>query len=100
VVYVTETDTALYLNNVNLDNVILNDTETFADSAGLVDVTETDTRLCLSSVGFPSIILNDAGTPILVLDGWCHTLNSGIILQCRLWWPTLVFDISSIGPVD
>jgi hypothetical protein len=56
VVYVTETDTALYLNNVNLDNVILNDTETFVDSAGLVDVTETDTGLCLSSVSFPSII--------------------------------------------
>jgi hypothetical protein len=64
VVDVTETDTALCLNNVSLYNVILNDTDTLVDNVTLVDVTKTDTRLCLSSVGFPSVILNDTGTPI------------------------------------
>jgi hypothetical protein len=37
---VTEINTALYLNSVGLDNVILNDTDTFVDSVGLVDVTK------------------------------------------------------------
>jgi hypothetical protein len=61
---VTEIDTALCLNNVNLGNVIFNDTDSFVDSVSLIDVTETDTGLCLSSVSFPSIILNDTGTPV------------------------------------
>jgi hypothetical protein len=42
VVDVTETDTAHCLN-VGLDNVILNDTNTFVDNVGLIDVTKTDT---------------------------------------------------------
>jgi hypothetical protein len=52
VVHVTEINTALWLNNTGLDNVILNDTNTFVDSVGLIDV------------GFPSVILNDTGTLI------------------------------------
>jgi hypothetical protein len=32
----------------------------------------------------------------LVSDGWHHPLDSGITLQCRLWYLTLVFDISSV----
>jgi hypothetical protein len=64
VVDVTETDTTLSLNSVGLGNVILNDTDTFIDSVGVIDVIETDTRLGLSSVGFPSIILNDTATPV------------------------------------
>jgi hypothetical protein len=94
VVDVTETNIALCLNNVGRGNVILNDTDTFIDNVGLVDV--TDTGLGLSSVGFPGIILNDTSTPILVLDGWRHPLDSGITWQCRLWCSTLVFDISSV----
>jgi hypothetical protein len=97
VVDVSETDTALYLNSVGLDNDILNDTDTFVDSVGLIDIIEIDIVLCLSSVGFPSVILNDTGTPILVSDGWRHPPDSGITLQCQLWCPTLVFDISSIN---
>jgi hypothetical protein len=31
----------------------------------------------------------------LVSDGWGHPSDSGITLQCRLWYLTLVFDISS-----
>jgi hypothetical protein len=68
VVDVTKTDSALYLNNVGLDNVILNNTDTFIDSVGLVDVIETDTGLCLSSVSFPSIILNDTGTHVFSVE--------------------------------
>jgi hypothetical protein len=93
---ITETDTALCLNNVSFDNVILNDTDTFIDNIDLVDVTYTNTRLCLSSVGFPSVILKDTGTPVSVSDGWRHPPDSGITLQCRLWCLTLVFDISSV----
>jgi hypothetical protein len=96
VVDVTETDIAFYLNNVGLDNVILNDTDTFIDSVDLINVIDTDTGLCLSSVSFPSIILNDTGTPVSVSDGWCHPAHSIITLCCPLWWPTLVFDISSV----
>jgi hypothetical protein len=77
---VIETDTTLCLNTVGLDNVILNDTDTFIDSVGLVDVTKTDTRHCLSSVSFPSIILNDAGTLVSVSDRRHHPLDSGITL--------------------
>jgi hypothetical protein len=61
---VTEMDTALFLKSVDIDSVILNDTNTFVDNVDLDDVTESDTGLCLSSVGFPSIILNDTGTPV------------------------------------
>jgi hypothetical protein len=61
---VIEIDIGLYLNNVGLDNVILNDTDTFVDSVSLIDVIETDIGLCLSSVNFPSVILNDMGTPV------------------------------------
>jgi hypothetical protein len=32
----------------------------------------------------------------LVSDGCLHPPDSGITLQCRLWCPTLVFDISSV----
>jgi hypothetical protein len=85
VVDVTETNTALCLNSVNLDNCILNCTDTFIDSVGLVDVTETDTGLCLSSVSLPSVILNDTDTPVIVLEGWCHPPDSDITLQCWLW---------------
>jgi hypothetical protein len=60
----TKTDTALCLNGVDLDNVILNDTDTFVDSVSPVDVRETNTGLCSSSVGFPSVILTDNGTPV------------------------------------
>jgi hypothetical protein len=38
-------------------------------------------------------------TPVLlfsVSDGWHHPLDSGIVLQCQLWCPTLVFDIYSV----
>jgi hypothetical protein len=69
VVDVTGTDIALYLYNVDLDNVIMNDTNTFIDSFGIIDVTETNTGLCLSSVSFSSIILNDTGSPVSVSDG-------------------------------
>jgi hypothetical protein len=85
VVDATEINTALCLNNVSLDNCILNYTDTFIDSVGLVDVTETDTGLCLSSVSLPSVILNDTDTPVLVLEGWCHPPDSDITLQCWLW---------------
>jgi hypothetical protein len=75
---ITETDTALCLNSVSFDNVILNDTDTFIDNIGLVDVTYTNTRLCLSSVGFPSVILKDTGTPVSVsecqMDGVIHLI--------------------------
>jgi hypothetical protein len=64
VVDVTKTNTTLCLNSVGLDNVILNDTDTFVDSVDLIDVTETDTELCLSSVDFPIVTLNDPHTPI------------------------------------
>jgi hypothetical protein len=80
VVDVKETDTAIYLNSVGLDNVILNDNYTFIDSVGLIDVIDTNTRLCLSSVGFPSVILNDTGTPISVSNGWRHPPDSDITL--------------------
>jgi hypothetical protein len=80
VIDVTETDTALCLNSVSLDNVILNDTDTFADSVGLIDVTKTDTGLCLRSVGFSSVILNDIGTLVSVSDIWHHPPDSGITL--------------------
>jgi hypothetical protein len=96
VVDVTKTDTTVCLNNVGPDNVILNNTDTFIDRVGLVDVTETDNGHCLCSVSFPSIILKDTGTSILVSNGWHHPPDSGITLQCRLWCPTLVFDISSV----
>jgi hypothetical protein len=69
VVDATETDTALCLNSVSLDNVILNDTHTFVDSVDLIDATETDTGLCLSRVRFPSVILNGTGTPVFSV-GW------------------------------
>jgi hypothetical protein len=68
VVDVIEINIALCLKSIGLDNVILDDTDTFVDSVGLVDVIEIDTRLCLNSVSFPSIILNDTGTPVLVSD--------------------------------
>jgi hypothetical protein len=96
VVDVTGTDIALYLNNVNLDNVIMNDTNTFIDSFGIIDVTETNTGLYLSSVSFSSIILNDTGSPVSVSDGWCHPPDSDITLQCWLWCPTLLIDIFSV----
>jgi hypothetical protein len=64
VVDVTKNDTALFLNNVGIDNVILNNIDTFIDSVDLLDVTLTDTGHCLSSVSFSSVILNDNGTPI------------------------------------
>jgi hypothetical protein len=67
VVDVIETNIVLCLNNVHLDHVILNDTDTFIDSVDLFDVTETGSELCLSSVGFPSIILNNTGTPIFIV---------------------------------
>jgi hypothetical protein len=68
----TKIDTTLFLNNVSLDNVILNNTDTFVDSVGLVDVTLTDTGCCLISVSFPSVILNNTGTPISVSDRRRH----------------------------
>jgi hypothetical protein len=43
VVDVTEIDIAHCLNSVGLDNVILNDTNTFVDSVVLIDVTKTNT---------------------------------------------------------
>jgi hypothetical protein len=64
VVDVTETDTALCLNSVGLDNVILNDIDTFIDIVGLVEVIKIDTGVCLSIVDFPSVILNDTSTPV------------------------------------
>jgi hypothetical protein len=63
----------------------------------VVDVSETDTALYLNSVSLDNVILNDTGTPILVSDGWRHPPDSGITLQCQLWCPTLVFDISSVN---
>jgi hypothetical protein len=65
VVDVTETNTSLCLNNLTLDNVILNGTDTFIDSVGLIDVTEIDTGPCLRSVDFSSIILNNTSTLVL-----------------------------------
>jgi hypothetical protein len=79
VVDVSKTDTALCLNNVSLDNVILNDTDTFIYSVGLIDVTDIDIGLCLRSVGFPSVILIDTVTPISVLDGWI--IHSTLVLH-------------------
>jgi hypothetical protein len=29
-------------------------------------------------------------------NGWCHPPDSSIALQCQLWCPTLVFDISNV----
>jgi predicted RNase H-like nuclease len=80
VVDVTETDTAFYLNSVILDNVILNDTDTFIDSASLVDVIENDTGLCLSSVDFPSIILNDTGTPIFSVERMVYNIAVSVMV--------------------
>jgi hypothetical protein len=68
VVDVTESDTTLCLNSVGLDNVLLNDTDSFVESVGLIDATETDNGLGFTSVGFPSIILNDSGTPIFWVE--------------------------------
>jgi hypothetical protein len=105
VVDVTEIDTAHCFNSVSLDNVILNDTDTFIDSVGLVDVTDTNTGLCLISVDFSSIILNDIGTPVSMSNGWHHPPDSDITLQCWLCYPIMVFDIfivlrHGVGSVD
>jgi hypothetical protein len=69
VVDVTETDTRLCLKSVDLDNVILNDTDTFVDSVSLVDVTKTDIGLCLSSVGFLASSSTTLVLPFSLSDG-------------------------------
>jgi hypothetical protein len=85
VVDVTETNTALCLNIVSIDNVILNNTNTFIHSVGLVDVTETDIELCLNSVSFSSVILNDTSTPVFSVGR--------MVLSTRHWYYIIVLDM-------
>jgi hypothetical protein len=83
----TEISIAFCLNSVGLDNVILNDIDTFVDSVSLIDVTEIDIGLCLNSVGFPSVILNDIGTPVFSF-GWMASTTR--------WWYYIAVSVMVI----